>query len=148
MKDYRQEIGFKVRVIHNGIDKYFDKKRKENNDNIPRGQGMTLKYLMENIDRPVYQKDIEDYFSLSGATVTNMLKSLEKNGYIKRVADLNDARLKQIVLTEIALEREERISTDVDKLEEGLRDNFTSEELTIFRQYLDRVIQNIDIMNM
>ena len=52
------------------------------------------------------------------------------------------------MLTEIALEREERIRTDVDKLEEGLRDNFTSEELTIFRQYLDRVIQNIDIMNM
>ena len=37
-----------------------------------------------------------------------MLKSLEKNGFIIRTPMENDARLKRIILTEKAYEREEK----------------------------------------
>ena len=48
----------------------------------------------------IIQEDIEAHFDLKGATVTNMLKSLEKNGFIIRTPMENDARLKRITLTE------------------------------------------------
>lgn len=147
MKDYRNELGFKLRIVHNSIDKYFDKYKSDHGGKIPRGQQMTLHYLMDNADKPVYQKDIENYFSLSGATVTNMLKSLEKNNYIQRIQSSKDARLKQIVLTDKALERENKVRATIDRLEDGLKKDFTSEELTRFRGYLDKLIQNLDEMN-
>lgn len=39
---------------------------------------MMIGYIMDNQGQNIFQKDIEAEFHLSGATVTNMLKSLEK----------------------------------------------------------------------
>ena len=52
---------------------------------ISGAQGNILNYiLVESQNRSVYQKDIEQEFGLRPSTATETLKSLEKNGLIKR----------------------------------------------------------------
>ena len=80
MKEFTPDkyLGHKINRISRSIDRYFDRKRCSKTECIPRSQGMMIGYIMDNQGQNIFQKDIEAKFHLSGATVTNMLKSLEK----------------------------------------------------------------------
>ena len=110
-------VGHKIRMVHNSIDKFFDRHHKEETKKIPRGQVMIIHYLMDHPDEEVYQKDLEKFFSISGATATNMIKGLEKSELVERIPNEKDARLKRIVLTEKAVVREQRIRKFVNIFE-------------------------------
>ena len=62
--------------------------------------GWIMEYLYRNSDTPVFQRDIEREFSITRSTVTNILQLMERKGYIARQSVAQDARLKQLVLTE------------------------------------------------
>ncbi len=104
-------------------------------------------YIMDNQDQNIFQKDIEAKFHLSGATVTNMLKSLEKNGYIVRTPMENDARLKRIELTQKALDHENRVRENIMVIEEAMHEGFSKEEFNMMLGFLDRVIDNMEKLN-
>ncbi|MFR4477725.1 MAG: MarR family transcriptional regulator [Ruminococcus callidus] len=48
--------------------------------------GYLLRYLYENQERDVFQRDIEKAFSISRSSVTVTLQLMEKNGLIRREA--------------------------------------------------------------
>ena len=62
--------------------------------------GWIIEYLYRHRDEPVFQRDIEREFSITRSTVTNILQLMERKGYIQRLSVPQDARLKQLVLTE------------------------------------------------
>ena len=138
MKEFTPDkyLGHKINRISRNIDKYFDRKRCSKTECIPRSQCMMIGYIMDNQGQNIFQKDIEAKFHLSGATVTNMLKSLEKNGYIVRTPMENDARLKRIELTQKAL-----------VIEEAMHEGFSKEEFNMMLGFLDRVIDNMEKLN-
>ena len=108
---------------------------------------MIIGFLMDNVERDIFQKDIEAHFDLKGATVTNMLKSLEKNGYIVRTPMENDARLKRIELTQKALDHENRVRENIMVIEEAMHEGFSKEEFNMMLGFLDRVIDNMEKLN-
>lgn len=142
-KDMSQNIGNKVRIVHNYIDKYFHSSWEKAGIEPTRMQCATLHYLRRHKDEDVFQKDLEAVFSISGATVTNILKVMEKDGLITRVPVEKDARLKKLVMTEKGMQYDEVARTNVTRLEAGMEKGFTEEEITRFREYLDRLTQNI-----
>ena len=82
-KDMKNEIGHKVRIINNYIDKYFHTSWEKTAVEPTRMQCATLYYLRKHQHENVFQKDLEAMFSISGATATNILKVMEKDGLIK-----------------------------------------------------------------
>lgn len=62
--------------------------------------GWIVEYLYSHQSEPVFQRDIERDFSITRSTVTNILQLMERKGYIQRQSVPQDARLKQLVLTE------------------------------------------------
>ena len=137
--------GIKIAAVHHKIDKYFDRRGKKlGHEAIPKAQGMTMHYLMEHRDENVFQKDIEKYFNITGATATNILKGLEKSGLIVRVPMENDARMKKITLTEKAFEREEHIEESINILESSMLEGISEADLIKLHQILDKVTLNID----
>ena len=138
-----QNIGNKVRIVHNYIDKYFHSSWEKAGIEPTRMQCATLHYLRRHKDEDVFQKDLEAAFSISGATVTNILKVMEKDGLITRIPVEKDARLKKLVMTEKGMQYDEVARTNVTRLEAGMEKGFTEEEITRFREYLDRLTQNI-----
>ena len=142
-KDMNQNIGNKVRIVHNYIDKYFHSSWEKAGIEPTRMQCATLHYLRRHKDEDVFQKDLEAAFSISGATVTNILKVMEKDGLITRIPVEKDARLKKLVMTEKGMQYDEVARTNVTRLETGMEKGFTEEEITRFREYLDRLTQNI-----
>ena len=140
----KKMIGHKIRMIHNSIDKYFDMHKPAEADRIPIGQGMMIRYLVDHRDEDVFQKDLEAFFGISGATASNMLKGLEKHNMIKRIPVEHDARLKKICLLPKAIEHEERIRNNIRVLENCMAKNFSQEEITTFCNMLDKVLLNLE----
>ncbi|MGN1156921.1 MAG: MarR family winged helix-turn-helix transcriptional regulator [Agathobacter sp.] len=141
--DFHKDIGHKIRTAHNAIDKYFNTCWKKAGIEPTRMQCATMRFLREHENQDVFQKDLEEAFSITGATATNILKVMEKDGVITRVPMSYDARLKKLELTEKGFHLDEEARANVKRLEEGMKKGFTEEEIALFRNYLDRVTQNI-----
>ena len=137
------DLGHKIRCAHNAIGKYFNTCWNHSEFEPTRMQCGTMHYLRDHEGMDVFQKDLEEAFSISGATASNILKLMEKDGLITRVPMPNDARLKKIEMTEKAKQFDAAAHANVKRLEAGMKKGFTEEELTAFRGYLDRLTQNI-----
>ena len=142
-KEMSQNLGHKVRIVHNNIDKYFHTSWEKAGVEPTRMQCATLHYLRAHEGEDVFQKDLEAAFAISGATATNILKVMEKDGLICRIPMEKDARLKKLQMTEKGIQFNDVARANVVRLEEGMTKGFTEEEITRFREYLDRLAQNI-----
>jgi len=76
-------------------------------------------------NRDIYQKDIETEFKIRRSSVTSVLNTLEKNGFIQRCSVENDGRLKKIVLTAKAKKVGATHRATIDRFEQNLMDNMT-----------------------
>lgn len=105
-------------------------------------QGRILSYLLLR-DCDIFQKDIEEEYSIRPATATVLLKKMEKNGLIKREPVSYDARLKKITLTPAALTYREQVFHDIVELETDLTRGISEEELQIFYKVMEKMMENL-----
>ena len=97
-------------------------------DDVTPMHGWILSYLYHHADTPVFQRDIEREFSSTRATVTNILQLMEKKGYIERQSVPQDARLKQLILTEQGIQLHEKTILSFHQTEECVDSLLTPEE--------------------
>ncbi|MGN0142746.1 MAG: MarR family winged helix-turn-helix transcriptional regulator [Roseburia sp.] len=138
-------IGYKMRLIHNQVRKRMDAKRQANEGNLTGMQHWTLDYLKEQEGKEICQRDLEEVFSVSRATVSNMLRVMERENLVKRVSVEQDARLKKLVLTEKAQHMVEQASRDVEEMERTITTGMNAEEITQLKGYLDRILENLGV---
>lgn len=143
-KDVEKHLGHKFRIIHNMIDKYFEKRWDDSIHYLTRVQCATLHYLYDHRDQNVFQKDIETAFSITGATATNILKGLERQKLIMREPMPEDARLKKIVLLESGVACHKQAYRNIIHMEETLAAGFSEEDLETLRNMLDHIIANLE----
>ena len=70
-------------------------------------QSLVIAYLYRHRQQPVYQRDVEQHFSIRRSTAARMLK--EQKGWIDRQPVARDRRLKRLCLTEKALALHEQM---------------------------------------
>ena len=73
--------------------------RAEGLDEVTLMHGWVMRYLYENREQVICQKDIEHTFDIRRSTVTNIIQLMEKKGYVERRSVPGDARLKCVSLT-------------------------------------------------
>ena len=101
-------------------------------------------FLIEHKNEIISQKDIENHLKLSRATVSDVLNTMEKNGYIKKVASYEDARTNNIVLNDIALEMHKKVEEEIKKINKILQQNISQEDLDNFIRVIDLMNENLD----
>ena len=106
-------------------------------------EGKVIHYLFEHRRQTTFQKTIESVFGLRAATATQVLDSLEKNGFIKRVVSKTDARFKEIVLTEKANSLKKDVYRDIDSLEKQIERGIDPEQLRVWREISEKIIENL-----
>lgn len=87
----------------------------------------------------MFQRDIQEQFSIRRSTVTGILQLMEKNGLITRSSVEQDARLKKLELTPRAIELHERIERSVRQVEERISHCLTPEEKETFIQLCEKI---------
>lgn len=143
MHDQRH-VGFEIRILSNLI------KRKVDNliankyiGNVTGIHVWIIDYIYKNIDKDIFQKDIEEQFSIRRSTATTVLQLMEKNNLITRTSMDYDARLKKIVLTEKAISISKNISKYLSEFEEQLIEGLSKEELDNFFIVLEKLKANL-----
>ena len=90
--------------------------------------GWIIEYLYRHRDEPVFQRDIEREFSITRSTVTNILQLMEHKGYIQRQSVPQDARLKQLLLTEEGIRFHEKTLLSFHQTDDYVAGLLTEEE--------------------
>lgn len=105
-------------------------------------QTFTLIYLFKTHERgeQVHQKDIEDAMDISNPSVTGILNRLEHKGLIHRVASTKDARVKNIVVSEQALELDKILREKFKENEEELVTALNDEEIACMQSCLLKML--------
>lgn len=101
-------------------------------------QARIMDYILEHKEE-VYQKDLEKALNLRRATVSEVLKTMEKKNLIKREKNSLDARSKKIILLENSKCSHNKIKNNIAQLEETLIENITKEELETFTVVLKKM---------
>ncbi len=100
----------------------------------------------DNMNRDVYQKDIEAEFKIRRSSVTSVLNTMEKNGYVIRQSVISDARLKKLVLTDKAKQVGRAHHRSIVNFEKNLIDNMSHEEIRTLKSLLGKVLDNLENM--
>lgn len=111
-------------------------------ENFSGSQGKVLHFLLAQTN-DVFQKDIEEEYSLRPSTATVLLKKMEKNGLIYREADENDARWKKIIVSEKALQYKDIVIADILNLEKELTQGISENDLDVFFSVVEKMLDNI-----
>lgn len=105
-------------------------------------QGRVLHFILAQTE-DVFQKDIEEEYSLRPPTATELLKKMEQNGLIRREATTYDARLKKIIASEKAMKYRDQVVADLTNLEQELTKGIEPQELAIFFQVIEKMLDNM-----
>lgn len=107
-------------------------------------QMQIIKYILKHDGKIIYQRDLEEVFNLRRATISGILKTMEKNNVIIRVCDPNDARGKIVILSDDAKKFFKEKETLFKKLETVLKKDISKEELEIFYKVILKMRDNIN----
>lgn len=107
-------------------------------------QMQIIKYILKHGGKTIYQRDLEEVFNLRRATISGILKTMEKNNVIIRVCDPNDARGKIVILSDDAKKFFKEKETLFKKIETVLKKDISKEELEIFYKVILKMRDNIN----
>ena len=142
MKNYT--IFEEIKYINTLIGRrFFENFLSKEASNLTRENFFIIKYLINNQDKEIFQKDIEEKFGITKSTASTVLKLMESKNLIKRESISTDARYKKIVLGDEALKIDSLIKEYVSKDDELLLSNFNDEELETLKNLLKKLKENI-----
>ena len=140
----KTRIGLELRSLSNLIRRYFEfSTHKKVIETITGNNGWIIGFLADNSDKDIFQKDLEDQFTITRSTASKVLSLMEQKDLIQRKTVVQDARLKKIVLTEKAKKLESLMREDAIRLEQTLIKGFTEEEVNTLYLYIQRMKENM-----
>lgn len=105
-------------------------------------QGKVLHFLLaQNGD--VFQKDVEEEYSLRPSSATQLLQKMERDGLIRRESLPGDARCKRIVVCPKGLAYKDAVMEDIRTLEGQLTQGIDPDDLETFLQVIEQMLRNI-----
>ena len=129
--------------------KKLDKVFKQNFDQELERVGLTfsqmrvLRFLEDNPNKKITQKDISKELDIQHSTTIGLLKRMQEKGLVTVVVDEDNRRCRNIFLTSKA----EEISCEMERgrtiMENRVVASFTEEEKEIFYRLLNKAIDNL-----
>lgn len=149
LKEEKNSVLYKMKSIDKLIVRIFFtdlecEERAKKREYFPsRSQMEIIHYMLKHINEEVYQKDLEEALNLRRATISGVLATMEKNGFIERTVYENDTRIKKITLSQKAKKEYLRGIECLDKAESKALKGVSRDELETFNKVLDKIIENL-----
>lgn len=135
------------KIILRNLEPNMEEKEKFSNMGIKQPtptQILIIGYILDNMDREVYQKDLEQALNLRRATISDVLQRMEKKGLVKREINSNDIRSKRILLSDTAKEFFMDTTNRMKNLETVAIKGISDEELENFSNVIEKMIKNMN----
>ena len=138
-----ESTGLKIKMINNAFYQRFN--QSVTDCGLTCSQAFILGFIMSRHNTPTYQKDIEINFNIRHPTANGLLKRLVEKGFITCFPCENDKRLKQINVTERALQLHQKIIEITESFEVQLHQNFSDDEVEQLNLLLSKAMNNLSI---
>ena len=140
-----QKIIVNLGIMHHTIQKFADMKFMEIQDELSGMYVFVLLYLaqQEQVHKKVFQKDLEQAFQISKATVSRMLSRMEAKNLVRRKDNARDARFKWITLTEYARKMVPDFKKAEEQLECTILDGFSNGDKDILLNCIAKIEHNL-----
>lgn len=123
--------------------KVLNMSKNNNYSNFSPVQGRIVKYLLDNEGKKVFQRDLEKVLGIRRSTISGILQTMEKNNIIKRITVEEDARIKEIVMTEEAKKVNEKIQDKFIEIENIISKDISKSDLEIFLKVAKQIKENL-----
>jgi len=110
----------------------------------PQGQVLRIVTCRAEEGKETLIKDIEQELDISKSVASNLMKRMERNGFIQLETSQRDKRAKYIRLTAQSQENMRKIRDFFDEMDRRLLEGISEQELLIFSQVLTKFYQNIE----
>ena len=141
----RRIVGYEVKTLENLITReIISTAKKEGYPTLTTVQIRIMRYLFINMDKEIYQKDIEKNFVVRRSTASGILDTMEKNGMLMRIPSDFDARSKRIVLTDKYISKVELLENLIEKFQDSLLEGISDNELNTFFTVIDKMKDNLN----
>ncbi len=135
MPKEEKKIGIEINIVANLLRREMDRRYREDSGEEETLSGVRwwlVHYLMQHEGEDVFQKDIEERFSVRRSTVSKGLKLMEQKGFIRRRPVEYDARLKKLELTPKTRALYVEAQRQEAQIEQLLRSAISPEETEVF----------------
>jgi len=95
------------------------------------------------VEEGITHSELAERLKIRPATVTNMLKRMEKAGLVERRQDTKDQRVSRAYLTGAGLDIRDAVEETWRELERRAFSGFSSEELDSLSQLLIKIQENL-----
>lgn len=105
------------------------------------GQPFVLQTLWQ--EEGITHSDLANRMHVRPATISNMIKRMEKSGFVERRLDLDDERVSRVFLTEDGRRIQDQVEKVWSDLDTTIFAGFSPEECTLLQRSLERVRDNL-----
>lgn len=133
-----ERICIYIKKINDSMGRYVNNHLKSYG--LTMSQGRVIRYLHENENRKVTQKEIEEKFNITHATLSGIIARLETNGFIK--VD-RSKRSNVVTLLEKSYINEKEVKEYQEKIERIACKGFSGDEIDVFINHLKLVYENV-----
>ena len=102
-----------------------------------------IKYLNDNKNNHIYQKDIEQFIQNRKSTISSILDTMQKNNIIERINSKEDLRSKEIKLTEKGINISNKIEEHKELFDKTISNNINENDLNIFYKVMNQIENNL-----
>ena len=103
-----------------------------------------IDYIIEHHDEEVLQKKLESALGISRATVSDVLSTMEKYGFIKRIQSDIDTRTNKIIIQDKAINTIKSTKDKMDKIGVKMTEDISEEDLIVFNKVINKMIDNLE----
>lgn len=138
-------IGSQIKVLSNLLKREIGNSACAKSADEATGNNMfIIRYLAERKNEDVFQKDLEEFFSVRRSTMSNIILRMEQKGFLIRKPVAHDRRLKKLVLTEKGENIHAAMESVVFQTEKKLTLGFSAEEKETLSRLLEKLRRNLE----
>lgn len=137
----KEPLGLKIKMINEKFIQNLNKELKEKDMTF--SQMGILWYLEHNMDHKVTQKELSMALQVKHPTTIGLLKRLEEKEMVQIEVDEDNHKYRNISITEKALDFLKASKRHRDEMDNMLTVGMTVEECKLFRELLDKALDNL-----
>ena len=127
------------------VDSYIAELAKEHDvEHLAGPQGHVVVFLYDHRDEKLMIKDIEQRLDISKSVASNLVKRMERNGFVTTEPSPIDKRSKIIQLTDLGSEKAKKMVTFFEFIRNDLLEGISKEDLEITRKVGLQLKKNLE----
>ena len=138
-----RKIIFRIKDLNHAIVRYSYENGVKRETLPTPAQMQIIHYICSKKGSKVYQRDIGLALNLRRATLSEILKTMERNQLISRIPDKTDTRIKEIILSENTKEKFNAVKQNLDKTEKTLLKDIDQKDLETFLKVISKMQENL-----